>query len=148
LAGVPSKGFEGEGRWKKGGTAPGQFRGKTRLWRKGSNAIPTVFGLSEEAEDPSEKKTTSTKAPKERAKKAPKAKTKKPSALDAAVRVLTETGMPMTCPEMITAMATKGYWTSPVARRRRPPFIRGSLSILGEREKIPDSQRQDRRSSV
>jgi hypothetical protein len=43
--------------------------------------------------------------------KAPKPK--KTSALDAAVRVLEEAGQPMTCPEMIAAMATKGYWTSP-----------------------------------
>jgi hypothetical protein len=40
-------------------------------------------------------------------------KAKKTSALDAALRVLEEAGQPMTCPEMISAMATKGYWTSP-----------------------------------
>jgi hypothetical protein len=45
--------------------------------------------------------------------KAPKEKAKKPSALDAALRVLEESGQPMTCPEMIEAMAAKGYWTSP-----------------------------------
>jgi hypothetical protein len=61
---------------------------------------------------------SATKAPKEkktsRQPKAKKqAKPKKASALDAAARVLTETSKPMTCPEMITAMATKGYWTSP-----------------------------------
>jgi HB1, ASXL, restriction endonuclease HTH domain len=35
------------------------------------------------------------------------------SALDAAAKVLAEAGRPMTCQEMITAMAEKGYWTSP-----------------------------------
>ena len=40
-------------------------------------------------------------------------KAKKLSALDAAAKVLTETGQPMTCQEMIQAMAAKGYWTSP-----------------------------------
>lgn len=35
------------------------------------------------------------------------------SALDAAVKVLTESGEPMTTKAMIEAMATKGYWTSP-----------------------------------
>jgi HB1/ASXL restriction endonuclease-like protein with HTH domain len=35
------------------------------------------------------------------------------SALDAAARVLQESGTPMTCSEMITTMAEKGYWTSP-----------------------------------
>jgi hypothetical protein len=38
---------------------------------------------------------------------------KKLSALDAAARVLAEAGQPMTCQEMIDAMAAKGYWSSP-----------------------------------
>lgn len=37
----------------------------------------------------------------------------KRSAIDAAAKVLTETGRPMNTKEMITAMAEKGYWTSP-----------------------------------
>jgi hypothetical protein len=37
----------------------------------------------------------------------------KMSALDAAARVLEETKEPMSCPELIEAMATKGYWKSP-----------------------------------
>ncbi|HWB09916.1 MAG TPA: winged helix-turn-helix domain-containing protein [Pirellulales bacterium] len=51
-----------------------------------------------------------------------KRKTRKPSepkadgklsAIDAAAKVLTEAGKPMTTKEMIAAMAEKGYWTSP-----------------------------------
>jgi hypothetical protein len=38
---------------------------------------------------------------------------KKSSALDAAARVLQETGQALTCPELIAQMAAKGYWTSP-----------------------------------
>jgi hypothetical protein len=58
--------------------------------------------------------TAATPAPtKTKAKKANEPKAKKPSALDAALRVLEDAGQPMTCPEMIEAMATKGYWTSP-----------------------------------
>jgi hypothetical protein len=38
---------------------------------------------------------------------------KKLSALDAAARVLAEAGQPMSCQEMIDAMAAKGYWSSP-----------------------------------
>ena len=38
------------------------------------------------------------------------------SALAAAVRVLTETAQAMTCPELIAAMAEKGYWTSPAGK--------------------------------
>jgi hypothetical protein len=64
-------------------------------------------------------KTTATKKP--AAKKTAKApaRTKKPkaagkmSALDAAAKVLAESGEPMTTREMIDAMAAKGYWSSP-----------------------------------
>src|SRR6516165_3668582 len=47
--------------------------------------------------------------------KSPKAevKPKELSALDAAAKVLTETGQPMSCKELIEAMAAKGYWSSP-----------------------------------
>ena len=38
---------------------------------------------------------------------------KKVSCLDAAAKLLTETGQPMTCQQLIAAMAAKGYWTSP-----------------------------------
>ena len=40
-------------------------------------------------------------------------KEKKRSALDAAAKLLAETGEPMNCQEMIKAMSEKGYWTSP-----------------------------------
>ena len=35
------------------------------------------------------------------------------SALDAAALVLAEVGQPLSCPELIAAMAAKGYWSSP-----------------------------------
>jgi hypothetical protein len=35
------------------------------------------------------------------------------SCIDAAAKVLAEKGEPMTCKEMIDAMAAKGYWTTP-----------------------------------
>jgi HB1, ASXL, restriction endonuclease HTH domain len=41
------------------------------------------------------------------------AKPKKLSALDAAAKILAESGKAMNCKEMIDAMAKKGYWTSP-----------------------------------
>jgi hypothetical protein len=40
-------------------------------------------------------------------------KVKRLSALDAAAKILAETGTPMTCKELIGTMAAKGYWTSP-----------------------------------
>ena len=44
------------------------------------------------------------------------AKSQKLSALDAAAQVLQEAGTPLSCQEMITAMAEKGYWSSPQGR--------------------------------
>src|SRR5689334_17930224 len=38
------------------------------------------------------------------------------SALDAAAKVLGETGQAMNCTELIAAMADKGYWSSPNGR--------------------------------
>jgi hypothetical protein len=38
---------------------------------------------------------------------------KRLSALDAAARVLRESGQPMSCPELIAQMTAKGYWSSP-----------------------------------
>jgi HB1, ASXL, restriction endonuclease HTH domain len=38
------------------------------------------------------------------------------SALAAAARVLEENGQPMSCPEMIQAMAAKGYWKTPAGK--------------------------------
>ena len=51
---------------------------------------------------------------------APKSKApKKASALDAAARVLGESGQPLNCKEMIDAMAAKGYWKSPAGKTPR-----------------------------
>ena len=56
--------------------------------------------------------TTTTKAP--RAKKAKAdAGEKRLSAIDAAAKVLAESGEPLNAKQMIEAMATKGYWSSP-----------------------------------
>lgn len=56
-----------------------------------------------------------TKASSKTAPKKPRATkaTDKLSQLDAAAKVLTESGEPMTTKAMIEAMAAKGYWTSP-----------------------------------
>lgn len=70
----------------------------------------------------STKKRTPTKARKAGVAKAaaPKAvkpsaadKPKRLSALDAAAKVLSKTGKPMRCPDMIEAMASQKLWTSP-----------------------------------
>jgi hypothetical protein len=70
---------------------------------------------------PAKKTTKSSAAKTTAAKKAanPPAKAKKAkpagkmSALDAAAKVLAETGEPMSTKQLIEAMAAKNYWTSP-----------------------------------
>jgi hypothetical protein len=57
--------------------------------------------------------TAKVAAPKAKAKKAKPPKEKKLSAIEAAVKVLTEAGQPRTTQEMIAAMAEKGLWKSP-----------------------------------
>jgi hypothetical protein len=44
------------------------------------------------------------------------AKPKRLSAIDAAAKLLAETGEPMTCKAMVEAMTAKGYWTSPAGK--------------------------------
>jgi hypothetical protein len=48
-----------------------------------------------------------------KAKKAKAAADKRMSALDAAAKVLGESGQAMNCQEMIKVMSDKGYWKSP-----------------------------------
>jgi vancomycin resistance protein YoaR len=70
---------------------------------------------------PAKKTIKMTAAKKPAAKKAAKASVKatkakpegKMSALDAAAKVLTEAGEPISTKQMIEAMAAKNYWTSP-----------------------------------
>ena len=69
-----------------------------------------VQAAAASAPDAKAKKTTKAKR-EPKANKEPKAK--KVSGIDDAARVLGEAGEPMGCKDMIEAMATKGYWTSP-----------------------------------
>jgi len=55
------------------------------------------------------------------------------SALDAAARVLEESGQPMTCAAMITAMADKGYWTSPAGKTPAATLYSGILRELNSK---------------
>jgi hypothetical protein len=67
---------------------------------------------------PSRKATAKKAASKTATKKKPPAKTvsangKKLSAIDAAAKVLSETGDPMDCRTLVATMASKKYWSSP-----------------------------------
>src|SRR5262245_66638433 len=55
-------------------------------------------------------------APPRAAPPAPSGHRAKLSALEAAARVLGETGQALTCPALIRAMAAQGYWTSPAGK--------------------------------
>ena len=70
--------------------------------------------------DPAPKKKTRAKGPTQSTPERVSPPAAKPakaasrsSALDAAARVLRESGQPMSCSELIEQMAAKGYWSSP-----------------------------------
>jgi hypothetical protein len=74
----------------------------------------------------------------------PKAPPKQLSALDAAAKVLGETGQSLNCRELITAMAAKGYWSSPKGRTPASTLYSAILRELkskGEQSRFVKSQR-------
>jgi hypothetical protein len=71
------------------------------------SALPTI---------PAEAAPPAPAKPKSQRKAPTQPKATKPSALDAAAKVLHEAGKPMTCQEMIAAMSAKGYWSSPAGK--------------------------------
>jgi hypothetical protein len=71
-------------------------------------------------------------------------KATKLSALDAAVKVLGETRQAMSCPELIKAMAAKGYWSSPKGRTPAGTLYSAILRELhskGEQARFVKTQR-------
>jgi hypothetical protein len=62
-------------------------------------------------------------------------KTTKLSALDAAARVLAESGKPMSCKEMIEAMAQKGYWSSPGGKTPASTLYSGMIKEISTKGK-------------
>ena len=73
-----------------------------------------------------------------------KAKPKKLSALDAAARVLAETKKPMTCQEMIEAMAAKGYWKSPAGKTPSATLYSAILRELATKKADARFQKTER----
>src|SRR5262245_36399337 len=65
------------------------------------------------AKTPATKTAKATKAPKTQSARPADSGNPHLSALDAAAKVLAETGQPMRCTELIAVMAARGYWTSP-----------------------------------
>ena len=73
-----------------------------------------------------------TKAP---AKNVKPAKEKKLSALDAAAKVLGETGTPMSSGELIEAMSKKGYWSSPNGQTPGATLYAAIIREIGKKGK-------------
>jgi hypothetical protein len=66
------------------------------------------------------------------------------SAPDAAAKVLGQTGQAMSCPELITAMAAQGYWSSPTGRTPVGTLysaILRELQTKGEQARFVKSER-------
>ena len=78
------------------------------------------------------------KAKKPRAKKAKADKPKRISGLDAAAKVLEESGQPMTAKEMVEAAEAKGYWKSPGGKT---PHATVYSAIIREIAKKGDASR-------
>jgi HB1, ASXL, restriction endonuclease HTH domain len=89
------------------------------------------------ADQPAAETATATAKPRRQRKAAAESKVKKLSALDAAAKVLAEEAKPMTCQEMIDAMAAKGYWSSPGGKT---PAATLYSAILRELSKGADSR--------
>ena len=69
---------------------------------------------------------------------------KKLGALDAAAKVLAETSQPMSCKEMIEAMAQKGYWSSPGGKTPASTLYSAILKELSTKGKEPRFKKTDR----
>jgi hypothetical protein len=93
-----------------------------------------------------EPKTPKGSSPK--AKRTPKAAKpaaeKKMSALDAAAKLLQETGEPMNAKAMIEGIAAKGYWTSPGGKTPHATLYSAILREIGTKGKESRFQKTDR----
>lgn len=66
--------------------------------------------------------------------KAAPAEAKRTSAIDAAARLLKETGKPMSTGQMIEQMAAKGYWTSPGGKTPAATLYSAILREIGKKK--------------
>src|SRR4051812_12361176 len=91
---------------------------------------------------------TATKKNATGAKKATKAKTdaapKRTSAIDAAAKLLESSKVPMTCKELIEAMATKGLWSSPGGKTPHATLYSAILREINAKGKEARFKKTDR----
>lgn len=87
------------------------------------------------AKTKSAKQAKTTEAPAKATKERKAKREGKMSALDAAAKVLAEAKAPMTTKEMIEAMATKKYWTSPGGKTPHATLYAAILREIGTKGK-------------
>jgi hypothetical protein len=76
----------------------------------------TIKVVGEGSEDGTDVASTETKPTKKTRKKAAGPTEKRMSAIDAAAKVLAETGEPMNAKQLIDTIVSGGYWTSPAGK--------------------------------
>jgi hypothetical protein len=85
----------------------------------------------------------SSKKTKSKKTKGAGADAKKLSAMDAAAKVLAEIGQPMSCKEMIGAMAQKRYWSSPGGKTPASTLYSGIIKEIATKGKESRFQKTD-----
>jgi hypothetical protein len=100
----------------------------------------------EQTTEQMETPAAATKQPRTRnpKKAADDSKEKKLSALDAAAKVLGETGQAMSCPELISAMAAKGYWTSPGGKTPQATLYAAIAREIATKDALSRFRKADR----
>lgn len=115
--------------------SPARLRRAVKKGKSAEAAPATVEDLHRQAAAEADG-TKAKKAAKAKGEKAPKADGKM-SCLDAAAKVLGETGQPMTTREMVDAMVAKGYWKSDAPTPHNTLYS----AILREVQKKGDASR-------
>jgi hypothetical protein len=104
-------------------------------------------GSHEWTEENGENFCSKCKEPKAKRAKATRAKSttnKKMSAIDAAAKLLGQTGEPMNCKSMIEGIAAKGYWTSPGGKTPHATLysaIIREISVKGKESRFKKTDR-------
>ena len=101
-------------------------------------------GAAKSKEKTAAKAAIATARPAEPKKAAQDSAAKKMSAIDAAAKVLGETGQAMACKELIDAMASKGYWTSPGGKTPHATLYSAIIREIAEKGKDARFKKTDR----
>ena len=131
-------------------TATAKKASKPAVAKKPASKAPAKAkgaAKTQAAETPAETKDDAAEAPaaegsakrKTKKAKAPKASDGRLSQLDAAVKVLGESGQPMSTKDMVETMGAKGYWSSPGGRTPEATLYSAILREVKNRGTRPGS---------